>query len=271
MERIYIAGIRTADPLTLTVLTQDALRKTLSELDPRCLCDLLALGDASGLPNQLKWEIERFGPQMQREIHDLPAFMYGKLVRELDELEPSQIPSQVRQVLEERRDDLKDDPKTETIAFGLLDKVAGVPVDTWDVADSGEAQIEVKTFDVPDSHKAPDERKKRRVRKGAEASTAAPGETKKKAPSRTTSDYAARLRNPTREIKDPTRAVWIRVDVLDRLKNAQSGIKQGLLVVGCQRRAEWDDVAWDEVMNVLKQLAKEGRVRLSAGRWKYLG
>ena len=113
--------------------------------------------------------------------------------------------------------------------------------------------VKVHQFDVPDSHKHPDERK--RKRRGS-------------APTQDGTPRASRPKLPTKSARDPERAVWLRQQVIQRLSSyGSSGLKQAVLVAGCQRQAPWDDVSPSEVLRVLRGLKDENKVKLSVGRW----
>ncbi len=271
---LNIQGLRSSDGLTLSILCQDVVRQPLVEIAPVTVCDLLQLAVTDGLPVQLRQDLERFAPQMIREIGDLPDTLFPSFMKELEKLPAEHVPAAVRQAVSARAETGKSVPKIKAAWDELLPFWVGSEIETIDLGASS-SQVKVKEFDVPDSHKAPDERKhKPRARKKAaatgDASTDAPGA--KPAPRAAARDsYTARMRNPQRPERDPARASWLRKALLERLGNASGGIKQALLVAGMLRRSEWADMAPDEVVSALRSLDKEGRVKLSAGRWSKLG
>ena len=54
ISRVTIHGLRSSDPASLSVLVQDVLHLPMSQIEPRCLMDLMALSEARDqLPKQL--------------------------------------------------------------------------------------------------------------------------------------------------------------------------------------------------------------------------
>lgn len=270
--QLNIQGLRSSDGLTLSILCQDVVRQPLVEIAAVTVCDLLQLAVSEGLPAQLQQDLDRFAPQMVREIGDLPDTLFPGFMKELGKLPPEHVPDSVRQAVTARAELGKSVPKIQEGWAELSASWEGVEVEAIEIG-GATSHVKVNEYDVPDSHKAPDERKhKPRARKKAaatgEASTSAPDSPK--APRGSSSSYTARMRNQ-RPTRDPARAAWLRKAVLERLGQANGGIKQALLVAGMLRRSEWADMAPDEVVSVLRTLDKEGRVKLSAGRWSKLG
>jgi hypothetical protein len=67
--------------------------------------------------------------------------------------------------------------------------------------------------------------------------------------------------------KDHARAEWIEEYTVSRIRNYETGLKEAILVGGTRHKAPWPDVTDREVRSVLRRLAREGKLRFSAGRW----
>ena len=271
---LNIQGLRSSDGQTLSILCQDVLRQPLVEIAPVTVCDLLQLAVTAGLPVQLQQDLDRFAPQMVREIGDLPDTLFPAFMKDIEKVPAEHVPAAVRRAVASRADTGKAVPKILAAWDELLPMWEGSEIELIQLG-GATSRVKVDEFDVPDSHKAPDERKhKPRARKkgpaDGDATTDAPDVVK--SPRAAAKDsFTARMRNPQRPLRDPARALWLRKAIVERLGNASGGIKQALLVAGMLRRSEWADMAPDEVVSALRSLDKEGRVKLSAGRWSKLG
>jgi len=255
IKRTNITGLRTSDVTTLSVLTQDLVRKPLNALDPHCMCDLLALSEVDSLPGQMRRDLEGFQAQMVREFNDLPEGpVLAEYLVELAVVPADKIPACVRQAVADRAEAALKNARTEPAMTAILAHFEQAEPEVVDPSDKAQ-KVKVHQFDVPDSHKHPDERKRRKKGSAPTRDRSAP-----RAPSRP--------KAPTRATRDPERAVWLRQQVLQRLGGyGSNGLKQAVLVAGCQRQAPWDDVSPSEVMSVLKTLKADGLIKLSVGRW----
>ncbi|MCB9758672.1 MAG: hypothetical protein H6739_02430 [Alphaproteobacteria bacterium] len=257
-RKAKVAGLRTADGMTLMVLTQDVLRRPLVQLHVQTLSDLLALAECEGLPKPLTRDLARFSEQMFRELRDLPdGGLFEGFLDELAEVDPSHIPDAFRLELAARAEE-------EALAEGARERLASL-VEAFedtphDPPQPGTAsrKVRVQRADVPDSHKAPDERRRRRTTTRSSSSGGA-------------SEGRTRAPTPTSQ-KDERREQWIREDVLDRLSSyGSTGLKEAILIAGARHRAPFKDLAGDEVTAVLRKLGREGVVKHSAGRWSMKG
>jgi hypothetical protein len=265
INRADMEGLRSSDPVTLSVLCQDLLRRPLIQLTPRTLCDLLALSEIEDLPKQLRRDLFVFREQMVREFNDMPeGLVIGEYLEELTEMDPGQIPDCLRVAVIERGEAAARHPASAPHIEALLTSFEEHEAEFLDPG--GKAQkVKVHQFDVPDSHKAPDERsKKKRTRSPRAESEEEGGDT----PARKSS-YKGNptTKLPMRSSKDPERALWIRMDINERLGNHSKGLKQAVLLAGARHRCPWDDLAGEEVLAVLRAMAREGKVKNSAGRW----
>jgi hypothetical protein len=238
MKRAHIEGLRKSDPITLSVLVQDLVRKPLVGLDPRSLSDLVALADEEALPVELKRDLSKFREQMLREISDLPD---GHVLQEwLDDLllvAADRVPDVLRTAVLSRADDVGLRPVT-------LEKLESVESHFAGAA-AVAAEITVRAVKVVQKGPqvlSPEARKERREATG-------------------------RSRVPRVE-KDPERGRWIQADLKERLEHyGDRGLKQAMLVAGAKHRAPWDDLKEAEIMAVLRKMEKSGDIKKSTNRW----
>lgn len=260
IKRTNISGLRTSDVTTLAVLTQDLVRKQLNALEPICLCDLLALSEVESLPLQMKRDLEGFQAQMIREFNDLPeGAVLADFLVELTELPAAKVPLCLRVAVVGRSEAALNHPKTSGPLTRLVEAFEAEEPELVDPSDKSQ-KVKVHQFDVPDSHKHPDERKKRRS--GAAGAL----------PTRDRSPRASKPKLPAKATRDPERGIWLRQQVLQRLGSyGSNGLKEAVLVAGCQRQAPWNDISKAEVTSVLRTLERDGTVKLSVGRWAMMG
>ncbi|MEC7241412.1 MAG: hypothetical protein VXW32_09245 [Myxococcota bacterium] len=242
MKRAHIEGLRKSDPITLSVLVQDLVRKPLVGLDTRSLSDLFALADQETLPVDLLRDLRKFREQMLREIADLPdGHVLQDWLEEFLGFSAERVPGVLRAALIGRSEDSGIRPDT----LALLERVES------HFAQQAAAGVEIVQRAVKIVQKGPDvlspeERKRRRAATGA-----------KRVP---------------RTVADPAREKWIRADVLERLENYGSrGLKQAMLVAGSKHRSPWEDLKDAEILAVLRDLERSGKVQKSTNRWAIKG
>ncbi len=235
MARAYVEGLRDADPITFSVLAQDLIRKPLVMLDPRSVCDLLALAESDKITGSLSRDLRKFKDQMIREVSDLPDdTRLGAFLADLLAVAPERVPQTLRDITLERA--CTDETPIVQQRFAELEALFAATPPT-----------EVKVREKP------------AARRTTLPTARAPRER------RARSTAAAR---PPPKPKDSRRAQWIREDVLERLSHYGSkGIKQSILVAGAIHRSPYNDLGESEVVAVLKGLKTEGRINLSSGRW----
>lgn len=250
--RTRIAGLRKSDPMTLSVLTQDALRKPLGGLHPETLADLLALAEAEGLPGQLTRDLGRFREQMMREVKDLPdGAPLEEFIAELEELEGERVPQSLRDVLAEREEEPALKSAAAAALAGFREGLAEVPPAPVEIVER--KKVSVQRPAVPSSHRSPQERERSRRTPSGSSTPRAPRAT------------------PAAQ-KDERREEWIREDLLSRLQGyGSTGLKQAILIAGAKHRSPYSDLTDEEVRAVLRKLGREGLVRHSAGRWSAKG
>jgi hypothetical protein len=239
-KRVSMAGLRSADPTTLQVLTQDILHVPLVRLDPNTLADLLALSELDeGLPLQLRRDLDHFRPQMFREMADLPdGPVLTDWAQDMMAIQPERAPRCLRDALAQLRAE-----RRQADSLAALDSLG----ERW--ASVEPAPVVLRP---PSDRKNPVATPKRKVLPPVTAPTA----------------QRSGVPSVPSHLKDTRREEWIQEDVLARLRNySGASLKESVLVAGARHRAPWKDVAEGEVLAVLRQLARDGRVRTSAGRW----
>ncbi|MEE2751481.1 MAG: hypothetical protein VX519_08615 [Myxococcota bacterium] len=244
MARAHVEGLRTSDAVTLQVLAGDLLRYPLCRLDPRSLCDLLALSESEDLPVQLTRDLQKFRQQMLREYNDLPeGEPLVEFLRDLRDVDADRIPESLRSgvVLREDVDSLPLVQQARDELLNHFEKAEPAPVG---VGGAPVIQVErVRGTRVPQSAKE----------------RAEPAKARSRGPAR---------RSKAKTPVDTERFEWVREDVLSRLSDyPERGLKQAMLVAGARHRAPWKDLKEQEVVSVLKALEAGNRVRLEAGRW----
>jgi hypothetical protein len=254
VSRISVDGLRSSDPTVLSVMIQDIINKPIDALSQQTLCDLLALSETEGLPRSLERELGRFREKMVREYNDIPD---GEILLEhlerLARLEPGQVPACWRDAVLERQE-VEKRCKQQLDALGQsFEETPPTPVSV-----ASKPTVHVQRAHRPERRERPTTR--RTATRGGSAT-----------PSRASSAAPRAPRTPVAQ-RDPRRAEWIREDIMDRLANYGSkGLKQAILVAGACHRSPWDNMGEEEVVAVLRTLAKENRVNFSAGRWSLRG
>jgi len=248
MSRAHVEGLRKADPVTLSVLAQDLIRKPLVKLDPRSLCDLIALADSEEITGSLSRDLRKFKDQMLREVSDLPdGVRLADFLADLINVGPARVPAALRQVVAERSesDESPDSVSRRVTLMGLFEETTP---DSVTVTDQPAIRV-VKA----EARKAPVERK-RGVRVGG-----ATGGARSKGVS-------------TAKVKDVNRVAWIRDDIMERLSHYGSkGIKESLLVAGAIHRSPYNDLSPSEIKSELGSLKGLERIQLRQGRWSVKG
>ncbi len=232
-RRVTVSGLRGADVATLRVLTQDVIQLPLNQIETSTLCDLFALSEIEdGMPVDLAKELHSFRERRIRELNDIPdGEALSAFAQSLEALQAAHVPGTLR------------------------DAVAALLPDRSHSVEALEALASHLTSAEPEAVvvKAPAVEAPSQAAKAAEERAPA----KKKPARRTTSKTA----------KDPARAEWIQAYAIERLSQYETGLKEAILVGGTRHKAPWSDVTDREVRSVLRRLAREGKLRLTAGRW----
>jgi len=248
MQRAHVEGLRKADPVTLSVLAQDLIRKPLVKLDPRSLCDLIALAESEAITGSLSRDLRKFKDQMLREVSDLAdGVRLGDFLGDLIETGASRVPSSLRDVVLERSES-DESPDTVSRRATLVEAFDTTEPDAVTVTSEPEIRV-VKA----QPKKAPVERAK------AVRVSGTTGGARSKAASKA-------------KVKDMNRVAWIRDDIMERLSNYGSkGIKESLLIAGAIHRSPYKDLSPAEIKSELGALKELERIQLKVGRWSVRG
>ncbi|NOY25726.1 MAG: hypothetical protein GXP62_07615 [Oligoflexia bacterium] len=234
---VSVAGLRKADPTTLQVLTQDVLRTPLVRIEPATLVDLLALSELGEdqVPGAMVKELSSFQRQMFRELADLPdGIALASFAADLCGLRAETLPTCLRDAVAEILPDRKDADAVNALQ-ALIDHAStaqpeAISLPAMAAADSPNKSAVTKV--------KPAKKRASRKAKSAEA-----------------------------KLLEEERGQWIEGDVIVRLAQYNTGLKEAIMVAGSRHRAPWDDVTEKEVLKVLRRLKREERLRFSAGRW----
>jgi len=243
MKRAHIEGLRKSDPITLSVLVQDLVRKPLVGLDPRSLADLFALAGEDTLPGDLLRDLRKFQDQMVREISDLPdGHVLQEWLEDLLVVDAARFPQSFRDAVNARNEDVALKPGSVELLERVGEHFAGTAASAVEITERAATRVQ----------KGPDV-----LSPQAKKAKAARGER------RTT-------RTPVS--KDPARGKWIRSDLTERLQHYGSrGLKQAMLLAGAKHRAPWDDLQDAEILSVLRDMEKSGKIKKSTNRWSLCG
>ncbi len=256
-RRLGAAKLRSSDPVTLQVLTQELVRRPLGQVEPSTVLDLLALSELEAeLPAQLARDLLTFRDQILREISDLPdGPPLADLIRELRPLNPTHAPACLRAHLSALQGKRTHDDVVPALAE-LLGRWSEEPPEAIHLP---APRVVTKVVAEPAAARGA----KPTVAK-AERSASARHEVVKAAP-RPTKEKAAST--PAAQV-DTRRAEWIEEDAMSRLANyGTGGIKESVLVGGAVHRSPFSDMTEAEVLTTLRRMKREGKVHNSAGRW----
>ncbi len=247
-RHIHIDNLRGADPKTLEILIQDAIRKPIVQLSPQTLTDLVALSEVDELPRSLRRDLGVFAGRVGQEIADLPDggvlkdFLHG-----LDEVDAKAIPGTIREYVAREVEREARDPQDREVAQGLLEK--------WGAEDP--EPVAIGTEEPKITRAAPPE--------DDEAASSSSGRAKKKRAPRASSAMT---------VEDADRVRWISSACLEKLTQyREKGLAEPVLIAGIRKDAEerYSDLMPYEITKVLRTLQDAGQVRRSAGRWSRVG
>ncbi len=252
-KRVTIPQLREMDNTMLQVVTSDVLTMLMDFVDPGTMCDLLAISETS-LPVQLQADFHGFAQQMHRDVADLPrGQVLATFLKDMGEVDPARVPDSFRSQVSDRKDDADAEPPSAAVFEELMESWIGTAFTPLDR--EGESRsMRVQMPDVPNSHKHPDERDRRRrsstgsaTKSGSRSSTAKPS-------------------------VDPERDRWLRKSIVERLRQYEGkGLKESVLVAGTIRRCPFKNMTRSEVMSALRSMKREGGLRESTGRWSVKG
>jgi hypothetical protein len=252
MQRAHVEGLRKADTVTLSVLAQDLIRKPLVKLDPRSLCDLIALADSDKITGSLSRDLRKFKDQMLREITDLSdGVRLGDFLTDMIDSGAARVPASLRVVVLERSES-DETPDTVSRRATLLEAFSAAEPDQVTVTDQPSVRV-VKA----EPKKAPAERATAVRVAGTTAGARSKSVPKAKAKAK---------------VKDMNRVAWIRDDIMERLSHYGSkGIKESLLIAGAIHRSPYKDLSPAEIKSELGALKDLERIALKVGRWSVRG
>ncbi len=254
-RRVPEVAIRGADLVTLEVQCQDLLRRPFVQLATVNAFDLVALLQNHTCPASLKFGLGEFVARIRREIADVPnGRSWVELVEELAEVHGSRVPHDVRSWLLEEGE--RPDRSPEKVA-ALLQGWADVEPANFDIGTGRARMVRARAAPMVDERPRAAER-------------AAPKERAPKAPRVATPKPAP---EPLSD-QDTERMTAIRNVSLERLGGVgDAGLAEPVLVAGVRHRLkeQYPTLPPHEVFAVLKELVAQGRVRLSAGRYRRAG
>jgi len=243
-QRIHIDKLRSADPRTLEILVQDAVRKPIAQISAATVCDLIALSEVADLPKSLARDLSSFSFRAGQEIADLPdGGPLQEFVEDLDAVHATRVPKALRShvVREATRDDREPIGRARVTAL----------VSRWQ---GTEPEVVVLGTVAPKIHRAP----------------AVEHEEPIKAHEKVVRARAAKPEPKPRPVADPDREKWLADAILARLaRYREAGLAEAVLVAGLQAegRASYPDLAPFEIKRVLESLATTGKVRRNVSRW----
>ncbi len=251
-RQIHIDNLRSADPKTLEILIQDAVRKPILQLSPQTLCALYALSELSDLPKGVARDLANYAKRGTQETSDLPdGGVLTEFLDGLDKVEAAHVPAIVREQIErEAQRDARDERGREK-AQALLDKWADTPPVPPTLSTQApriqRAEAQPAVAEPTRGARIAEEKKPRAARTPRAASTATAAST-----------------------ADPERERWIARAIANRLSRmTESGLAELVLVAGIRHEGakEYPDLMPWEITRALRALAERGEVRHSAGRW----
>lgn len=256
MLRVFQAErLRETNPVTLEIVLQEGLRHPIGAIAPATLVDMVALGEAEGVPKALLQQLQTFTTRVANEVASLPdGAIFDKFLADLGALPPQLVSARLREIVgrEAHRD------ARPAIAKA---KVAEL-VRSW--ADTEPALVRIAGAAPRIQHAvavttAEEPAAARRAR-----ALGAPKEPKAKAP------RAAAAPRQRVVLTDPIRDRLITDTVFERLgANGSSGLAANVLAAGVLHRVRAQDpeATPQEIQRVLNDLKNQGRLKLSAGRW----
>ena len=249
--RLSVAGLRSADPTSLLVMTQDLMNRGLVHLDGNTLADLFALSELEAeLPGHLHRDLDRFARSKERELKDLPD---GPPLHEqldlLQDVAPAFVPTRLRGIVAALLEQRHLEPATVAQIEELQEAWAEVEPQKPTPGKAGSAQVERPA--VPRRLRMPDD----------------PVPPRRKRVKATTGSAAKATPTPAAK-QDEGRSAWIRQHVLSRLEaRREQGLKESILVAATCHNSPFSNLQRAEVLAELRELKRQGAVKNSAGRW----
>jgi hypothetical protein len=253
-RKVHLDTLRSCDPVTLEVTVAEPLRRPLVQLSGQTIADLIALKDVEALSKSLRRGFALFADRVIPELADLPLADLVILLDELEALEPSIIPVELRDALyvesEERDEVVRARMKALVDGWRL---VPPAPI----VLGKGKPPVihRVRNHDAD-----ADQAARRRERRPIMGSGSERPPREAKIP-----------REKPVKLVDVDRVNWLNEILLERLSDyLEQGLREDVLVAGVKHRARADypDLTPVEILTALRELQDNNRVKHSAGRWR---
>ena len=248
MQRlVQIDNLRTKDPIILQIELAEAVRKPIPAIEIGTLLDMVALSEVEGLPKRLSKMLTTFVGRVENEIVDLPESTFRQLAQDLTDIAPERVCASFRKIIQVEcdRDGRSDAGR------GRLETL----LEAWQPVDP--ELIEVSSA-APKIQRAGEMgTREKRIGGVVEAP---------KARTRRASTAARKVSAPA---GDPERDSYVRQQILERLANKDSGLKEMVLVAGVRHhaKASYPRLLPNDVLTVLKRMKETEAIKFSAGRW----
>lgn len=260
-HRVGIGNLRGMDPITLEVTITEALRRPLPQLEVAALVDLYALAESDAPSKPLKRDLEQFRSRIDREIADLPdGSVWTAFVGELERLEPQRISAGFRVLLSDLVSQEGRAPSSRATLAPLQGVWAEIPAEPF-VVGGGSARVE--------KHEVMNRSEPLTNRRGIGISESKPKKQRRSRAASGGSSKPKKIVVPPKTI-DLEKLAFLSERCMERLaKYRDKGLAEQILVVGVRKQAEesFPDTSSRDVVETLKHMEKQGKVKKSAGRW----
>ncbi len=242
ITRLHVEGIRTAAPQHIAVLIADLIRTHIDRIAVPCIADMYAVSEGD-LPVILADDLSTWARRATREIHDLPDVEAVSFLAELGELPPELVPGALREAIVP----LKERPLAEVVeaVSRLEERFAEVAANKVVIHRQPKAEAKAKA-------------KPRRPIGEPSSDPEAVRTPKPRAPRASNNGV------------DPARAEFIRKDITDRLtlrEYAERGLKESILAAGVKHRSPYTDMTEAEILQEVRRMERERKLRSTGGRW----
>jgi hypothetical protein len=256
-RKVPVQKLRGLEPTLLEVQLQVFIEQPFRRVAVVNVGDLLELSRLDDAPANILRLVRGYREQVARDVADLPNGPgFDSFIEDMTEAPSTRVPLAFREILAAERE-----------ARGEVEVAA---IDTLLASWEGSEPEPFVITEPPKSSPV--------VKKVAEAPRAA----SKKAVKADGEPAPRRRRTAKPPVKrvdvpdlDPEQVAWVSQVILERLASttSESGLGQTVLVAGVRHRARqlYPRLGPQPVMAALKGLEEKGRVRHSAGRWRYVG
>lgn len=255
-RRVPTQVLRGVDAITLEILIGDLVEKPLGQVDPVNVADLFALYECPDVPVNARRRMSTYQGRISTEIADIPSGPeLANAVEEWKAVPADRLPESLRQVFREEADKPKRSFRDRQLLLELIAQ--------WDGIDAEAFVVSKQMPPVAKVRAAPGETAAPRVQK-LKSSEPVEASPRKRAPAAKASTAKAQ------PVEDPKRRAWVREVAYQRLAHApEQGLMEEVLVVGIKHRARerYPELLRPDILSVLREMAKHGQVRTSAGRW----